>query len=128
MGRKLRPLFIPLILAGAILGGAISSRLFTATPALAREGDESGSRQQWEYCAVTRAAYVNASREGCWIIYFRAAGAEVVDVQSSATDGNGASMAKAIARLGAEGWEMVGQGSLDVRSGATNAMYFKRQK
>jgi len=36
---------------------------------------------------------------------------------------------KAIARLGEEGWEMVGQGPLDVRAGtALNALYFKRPK
>ncbi|HEY9401697.1 MAG TPA: hypothetical protein VIQ24_03310 [Pyrinomonadaceae bacterium] len=128
MSKKLHLMIIPLILVGSTLGGAISSKLLSATPVLARQADEPSSRQQWEYCALSKAAYVNASREGYWIIYFRDTGAQVVDVQSSATDGHGASMAKAITRLGAEGWEMVGQGQLDVRPGATNALYFKRQK
>lgn len=128
MTKKLKLLMILLILVGSTLGGAISSKLLLATPALAGQGDEASNRQQWEYCALSRAAYVNPSREGSWIIYFRDAGPQVVDVQSQATDGNGTSMAKAIARLGAEGWEMVGQGPLDARSGTTNALYFKRQK
>jgi hypothetical protein len=128
MTKELHLPIILLILVGSTLGGAISSKLLTATPALARQADEPSSRQQWEYCALTKAAYVNASREGYWIVYLRDTGPQVVDVQSSATDGYGASMAKAITRLGAEGWEMVGQGSLDVRSGAANALYFKRQK
>jgi hypothetical protein len=122
---------ILLILAGSTLGGAMSSKLLTATPASARPADESSGRQQqqqWEHCALTKAAYVNASRESYWIIYFRDTGPQVVDVQSSATDGNGAAMAKAINKLGAEGWEMVGQGSLETRAGATNALYFKRRQ
>lgn len=128
MSKKRHLLIILLILVGSTMGGAISGRLINANPVLAREGEESSVRQQWEYCALSKAAYVNAGREAYWIIYFRDTGPQIVDVQSSATDGNGASMAKAIARLGAEGWEMVGQGALDVRSGTTNALYFKRQK
>ena len=128
MSKKLQLPFILLILVGSTLGGAISGKLLSATPALARQANESSSRTQWEYCALSKAAYVNTNREGYWIIYFRDTGAQVVDVQSQATDGNGASMAKAITRLGAEGWEMVGQGPLDVRLGAANGLYFKRQK
>ena len=128
MSKKRHLLVILLILVGASLGGAISNKLLTITPTQAREADEPSSQQQWEYCALTKAAYVNASREGYWIVYFRDTGPQVVDVQSSATDGNGASMAKAIARLGAEGWEMVGQGPLEIRQGAVNALYFKRQR
>jgi hypothetical protein len=128
MYKKMNLLVIPLILVGATLGGAISGRLSTATPARAQEASESGGRQQWEYCALSKAAYVNAVRESYWIIYFRDTGPQVVDVQSSATDGSGAAMAKAVARLGAEGWEMVGQGPFEARSGTTSALYFKRQK
>lgn len=128
MSKKRNLLIILLILSGSTLGGAISGKLPTVTPALARQDDESSSRQQWEYCALSRAAYVNASREGYWIIYFRDTGAQVVDVQSSATDGSGASISKAIAGLGADGWEMVGQGPLEARSGMANALYFKRRK
>ena len=52
---------------------------------------------------------------------------QVVEVEESASEKNG--MTRAIARLGEEGWEMVGQGSLDVRSGtAVNALYFKRPR
>lgn len=127
--RKRRVLFILLMLVGSTFGGAVTSGLLTATPAVARRADESGGRQQWEYCALSKAAYVNGTREGYWIIHFQNSGPQVVDVQSSATDGIGASMAKAVAKLGAEGWEMVGQGPLEIRPGATTSvLYFKRLK
>lgn len=128
MSRKLHLLIILLILVGSTLGGAISTRLFNATPAQARHYEEPGGRVQWEYCALTKAAYVNASRDGYWIVYFQETGPQVVDVQSQATDGNGASLAKAINRLGVEGWEMVSQAPFEARTGATNALYFKRRK
>jgi hypothetical protein len=35
---------------------------------------------------------------------------------------------KAIAKLGEEGWEMVGQGPLEIRQGGLNAINFKRPK
>ena len=36
--------------------------------------------------------------------------------------------AKAIAKLGEDGWEMVGEGPLEMRAGNLNAIYFKRLK
>jgi len=62
-----------------------------------------------------------------WISYFNADGAKVETVQENATERNG--MAKAIAKLGTQGWELVGTGKLDVRAGEPiEAMYFKRMK
>lgn len=105
MSKKRHLLIILLILVGSTMGGAISGRFINANPVLAREGEESSVRQQWEYCALSKAAYVNVGREAYWIIYFRDTGPQIVDEQFSATDGNGASMAKAIARLGELGNE-----------------------
>ena len=50
----------------------------------------------------------------------------MVEVEEQATERGGP--AKAIARLGEEGWEMVGQGPLEIRQGGFNALYFKRPK
>lgn len=95
------------------------------TPARA----QSEASQQWEYCTLSRSAYVvSQNRPGTyWISYFNADGAKVETVEENATERNG--MAKAFAKLGTQGWELVGAGKLDVRTGdPIEAMYFKRLK
>jgi hypothetical protein len=79
---------------------------------------------RWEYCSLSKAA-VGQSRGGLYsITYFRNGGADVVEAEELATERYGP--AKAIAQLGQNGWEMVGQGPLETRAGGTNAIYFKR--
>jgi hypothetical protein len=51
-----------------------------------------------------------------------------MEVQASATEGGGAAFAKAISKLGSEGWEMVAPGPLEVNQGQVNALYFRRPK
>ncbi len=95
------------------------------TPAKA----QSEASRQWEYCALSRSAFVGSqNRPGTyWISYFNADGVRVETFTENATERNG--MAKAIAKLGTQGWEMVGAGRLDVRAGEPiDAMYFKRSK
>jgi hypothetical protein len=90
---------------------------------------QSEAAQQWEYCALSRTAFVGSqNRPGTyWISYFNADGARVETFQETATERNG--MAKAIAKLGTQGWELVATGKLDVRAGdPIDAMYFKRPK
>ncbi|HEX5708572.1 MAG TPA: hypothetical protein VFX96_14810 [Pyrinomonadaceae bacterium] len=90
------------------------------------EGDPAGRR--WEYCAVTRAQYLTSTRGGVyWIVYFRDRGVQVVDVE---VPPGGNAFARAVARLGEEGWEMTGEGDLEVRPGgpAPRAIFFKRLK
>jgi hypothetical protein len=121
---------LPLVLVIAgFLSGVVSDRLFTPTPAQARlaEEPETPAGRRWEYCALTKAAYVGSGRGGIyWISYFREAGVQVVEVEDAATERNGP--AKIIARLGEEGWEMVGQGQLEIRQGGLTALYFKRPR
>lgn len=129
MSKKRHVLVISLVLIGGLLGGAISGSLLSTTSTRAQQIEEAGSGQKWEYCGLMKAAYAASSRAGqYWIIYFRDTGVQVVDVQAAATDGNGGAMGKALSRLGAEGWEMVGQGPLEINQGASNAIYFKRLK
>lgn len=129
MNRKRNVIVILLVLIGGLLGGAVSGQLLSATSTQAQQVDEAGSGQKWEYCGLMKAAYVASSRGGMyWIVYFRDTGVQVVDVQASATDGSGGAMGKALSRLGAEGWEMVGQGPIEISQGASNAIYFKRLK
>lgn len=84
-------------------------------------------RERFEYCALSRSHYAVPSKDGFWITYFNQSGLEIVDIEESATE-KGDALAKAIARLGEQGWEMVGEGFLPVRTKDANAIYFKRKK
>ena len=127
MNRKLSLVAALLLAGGWLLGGPVSNRVFPLARTEARQPDALGTAARWEYCSLTRAAYAGQARSGgYWIVYFRDTGIKTVDVEASATEGSEAALGKAIARLGAEGWEMVAPGPLDVRQGAANALYFKR--
>lgn len=101
-------------------------------PAVAAEtrkpDDGTAGGVKWEYCALSRAAYTATNRRGTyWINYFRETGVEVVGVEEGAFDQD-TPAARVIAKLGEEGWEMVGLGELPVKSGSVGAIYFKRRK
>jgi hypothetical protein len=127
-------LTLALVLAGGLIGGAITGRMNFTVPTQAQQTDQSAAGMaarlkrpdRWEYCSLSK-AMVGQSRGGLyWITYFRAGGAQVVETEELATERYGPS--KAIAQLGAEGWEMVGEGPLEMRAGGVNAIYFKRLK
>ena len=133
MNRKQYALALALLVVTGLLGGALSSRLLaiTAAPPTAQAQQPAASKtfagQKYEYCALTRAAYVASNRGGLyWISYFRDSGVQVVEIEDTALERNGP--AKAIAKLGDEGWEMVTEGPLDIRQGELKALYFKRPK
>lgn len=117
-----------LALAAVFACGAAWAGLTRAAQSQTASESRRADGPRWEYCAVSKAQYAGSSRGGVyWISYFREAGVQVVEVEESASDRNG--MTRAIARLGEEGWEMVGPGQLDIRTGTSvNAIYFKRQK
>lgn len=93
-----------------------------------RPGDATANSVKWEYCALTRAAYTAPNRRGrYWINYFKETGVEVMGVEEGAFDQESV-VASVIAKLGEEGWEMVGQGDLPVKSSSIGAIYFKRRK
>lgn len=128
MDRKQQLLVISLLFVGWAFGGAIPDKFLSVSRTSAREADRA-TVQRWEYCALSKAAYVGSARGGIyWISYFRESGVQVVEVEASATDTNGAALSKAISRLGSEGWEMVAPGLLDINQGQVNAIYFKRPK
>jgi hypothetical protein len=114
----------------ALGGGALAGRFYASaqqpppTPRPSRA--ERLAPQRWEYASLTRAA-VGPGRGGLyWISYFSNKGVRVVEVEEQATEQGGP--AKAIAQLGMDGWEMVGQGPLEIRQGGLNAIYFKRPR
>lgn len=118
-----------LFLIAGLIGGAMSSRLFATSSAevSVKDADETNDGQTWEYCAVSKASYVFANRAGgYWITYFKDSGFKVEDVEDRAT--RDAALALAFAKLGDEGWEMVGSGSIEVRGKKLDAFYFKRPK
>jgi hypothetical protein len=123
-------LTLVLVTAAGLAGGAINERLNYVVPAQARRPerlpDTVKRPERWEYCSLSK-AMVGQSRGGLyWITYFRSDGAQVVEAEELATERYGP--AKAIAKLGAEGWEMVGEGPLEMRAGGLNAIYFKRPR
>ncbi|HEX8138377.1 MAG TPA: hypothetical protein VF544_12365 [Pyrinomonadaceae bacterium] len=123
MNRTRQALMLVLVLAGGLVGGNISGRM--AAPPLTAQAQRRPS-SRWEYCTVSKAV-TSPNRGGLyWITYFREGGIQQVEVEEQATERGGP--AKAIAKLGEEGWEMVGQGPLEIRQGGLNAIYFKRPK
>lgn len=131
MNRRHYLLTVVLSLAAGLAGHALYGSL--AAPPTARAAAEPRRDSQWEYCAVVRSQAIPTPRIFFWITYFKDDGVKTETVEA-ALGGN--SYAKAIAKLGEDGWEMVGEGPLDIRPdprpGATGsaptALYFKRRK
>lgn len=129
MNGKRYAVALVLLMITGLLGGAMSGKFLGVTPTQAQQtvAQKTYAGSKWEYCALTRAAYVASNRGGLyWISYFRDSGVQVVEIEDTALEKNGPS--KAIARLGEEGWEMIGEGPLDIRQGELKALYFKRPK
>ena len=123
-------LTVALSLAAGFAGHALSGGLLQAErPAEARAPRAS----EWEYCAVVKAQAGDPRRQIYWISYFKGEGVRPEPVEASL---GGNSFAKAVAKLGDEGWEMVGEGPLEVSPtvrpgptiGAPTAIFFKRRK
>ena len=121
-------LLIALALFAGVAGRAVSDKLLAPQVAEARSAQD--GRDEWEYCAVTKAQYAGSPVGGVyWIAYFRPNGVEVAEVKASP---NESAQGKAISKLGNEGWVMVGQGPLEVRqagpTGTPTALYFRRAR
>ncbi len=129
MKRRHYLLTVALSLSAGLAGHALSAGLLTPRPAEARAPRAS----EWEYCAVVKAQIGDQRRIIYWINYFRGEGVRNEPVEAGL---GGNSFAKAVAKLGDDGWEMVGEGPLEVapvvRPGPTvgvpTAIFFKRRK
>ena len=120
MNKKLYAAALALMIMAGLAGGGVSHKLLGGTSTSAQEEDppppprpvrtpqaSTTRSRKWEYCSLTRAAYPGSNRGGLyWISYFRDGGVQVVEVEEQATERGGP--AKAIAKLGEEGWEMSG--------------------
>ncbi len=132
MSRKHLALTIVLALAAGFAGRSLAETSWfsnSIAPVRAESREADSEEQKWEYCAVLKAQYPGAVRGGIyWISYFKGERIETIDVEVGVT---GNALSKAVTRLGNEGWELVGQGPLEVRQGAdprSTALYFKRPK
>lgn len=132
MNRRHYLLTVALSLCAGFAGHVLHGTLLSPRPVEARAAAEPRDLQ-WEYCAVVKSQALPTNRLFYWITYFKGEGVKTDTVEAGL---GGNSYAKAIAKLGDEGWEMVGEGPLDVRpdprpgppSGALNAIFFKRRK
>jgi len=117
MNKKRYTLLLVLMIV-AFLSGRISHHLIRSRSAQAQSAEESqkAGAQRWEYCALTKAVYVGSI----------SGGVEVIEVEETALERSGPG--RAIARLGAEGWELVGEGPLEIKVHGGRALYFKRPK
>lgn len=123
-------LTVALSLAAVLAGHALYGTFVTPPAARAAEPRRDS---QWEYCAVIKAQGIPTPRLFFWITYFKDEGVKTETVEAPL---GGNSYAKAIAKLGDDGWEMVGEGPLDIRpdprpgapGSAPTALFFKRRK
>ena len=138
MSKKALALMLIVAAGGGFIYGVVFNRTLTSTTVQAQrettprtetpsEPPRSDTRK-WEYCAITRASQSPSIARGVYAIsYFRPAGVQVVSVDESASE-RGA-LPKAIARLGEDGWELVGEGPLEFRANiGGEALYFKRRR
>ena len=132
MSRKQFLLTLALALAAGFAGHALYAALASPPVARARAASVDSGEGQWEYCAVVKAQYPGSVRLVYWIAYFRSEGVKTEDVEAGV---GGNAFAKAVAKLGQDGWEMVGEGPLEIRPEARpspltspNAVFFKLRK
>ena len=129
MNRRHYLLTVALSLAAVLAGHALYGSL--AAPPAARAAAEPRRDSEWEFCAVAKPQGIVTPRLVMTIYYFKGEGMTTEPVEA-AHQGN--SYGKAIAKLGADGWEMVGEGPLNIlpdprpNANAPTALFFKRRK
>jgi hypothetical protein len=132
MSKTKQVLILAIIAAAVIVGRAIPINLTSTSSVRANQGDRS-SVQKWEYCAITDAFAEgdNFNRRGKAVIrYFGFGGMreQIVEFVPSIGDKNidlrDEALSRALARLGAERWELVSKES--DTDGKFKPFYFKR--
>jgi len=132
MSKANQVLILAIIVAAAIAGKAIPINQTSTSSAQANQGGNSGIRM-WEYCAITNAFVAEdsfGSKGKAVIRYFRHGGVreDIVEFAPGIGEKNidlrDEALAKAVAKLGFERWEMVSKES-DTDS-KFKPFYFKR--
>jgi hypothetical protein len=132
MSRAKQILILVIIAAAVVAGMAIKMNLTSTSSVQANQGAGGGVRT-WEYCAITRVSDEsdNFNRKGKAVIrYFGFGGVReqivefVPGIGEKNVDPRDEALARALARLGAERWEMVSKES--DTEGKFKPFYFKR--
>ena len=122
-------LVVILLTGSAVLGATLSAREKPSTLASEKvEAQTATDGTRWEHCVVTKASYgpTNNRSGQYWIIYFKSSEFKVENVEGDFT--TNAALARAITKLGDEGWELVSVGPMEIRNTKMDAYYFKRPK
>ena len=127
---------VAVLVAGLLAGLTLSGVSFNSAHA------QRGGGEGWEYCAIldVAAAYgrdgkvdgtVVGTAEVC---YFEGSGCRREDIGATAQsndymEGKKAALAKAAFKLGAEGWELLGEATqFGISVGDPKALYFRRRR
>lgn len=122
----------PVVLAAFIAAAVASAYAFTA-----REQRDGALREaeaaQWEYAVIGSVTEMGRGatprdikfRGVAALCYARENGCQQFQVEGS---DRAEALARAMAKLGQEGWEMVGESPFPVGVGSTGGLYFKRRK
>jgi hypothetical protein len=141
MNKKLNVIAIALVLiTGLWLGLALHRTQLTQSVQAQQTKTNQATVQKWEYCTVfpVNKIHRNDSKiTGTAVIsYMRGSGYQSEKVEATIEGGVNSlnlathnALAKAISKLGDEGWEMVGEGTLLSESSSNQkVLYFKRSK
>jgi hypothetical protein len=132
MSKAKQVLILVIIAAAVVAGMAIKMNLISTSSVQANQAAGGGVRT-WEYCAITRVSDEsdNFNRKGkAFIRYFGFGGVReqivefVPGIGEKNTDPRDEALARALARLGSERWEMVSKES--DTDGKFKPFYFKR--
>jgi hypothetical protein len=130
---KIKQILILVIIAAAVVAGMAIKMNLTSTSSVQANQGAGGGVRTWEYCAITRVSDEsdNFNRKGKAVIrYFGFGGVreQVVEfvpgIGEKNTDPRDEALARALARLGSERWEMVSKES--DTDGKFKPFYFKR--
>jgi len=126
MNKTTQIVILAIVAAVGAAVGMIAINQFGASSVQANQAGRSGI-QKWEYCAITSVYYSNSSfgeRPVAVIRYFQAGGGKEETVEFVPDFGKSGelndALAKAIAKLGDQGWEMFLK--------EPDGRYFKRPK
>jgi len=139
MNKKMYLLTAAFALAAGLLGGLVLDKFQVMRSVQAQVAEENQtSVRKWEHCSVSPVNGVSQSTGkliGAAIIsYVSGGGYRTEKVEAAVDAGVGAmnlatssAIAKAVSKLGDEGWAMVGEGTLlPEGSGGQKVLYFRR--
>ena len=117
----------------SLLVAAVCAALLLSAGRSVRAGeggeDKPGSQVRWEYCAVSDVGYtveaggktVNTAK----ICYYQHSGCRERVVEGASER---EALARGVATLGEEGWEMIGEGPFNSDTRKLGLLYFKRRR